>query len=333
MLPTTAVVILNWNGWYDTVDLLVSLNVSTYEPLLVIVIDNASTDQSVAHIKAWFINNNLAFSSLFHRNPTSSINTVVPLPPIHDGKHFLLIESDHNLGFCVGNNLGMAYASQLGAKYILILNNDTFVSPDFLEPMVDIAERDSQVGLVGGVILYGSDQDIIWWAGGRFTRFLNAIRVLDGKTLDQIPAKSSLDTQWVSGCMMLIPTRIYHAFGGYAEEYFIWSEEWDYSLKVSYGGFRHKVATKSRIYHKVGRSLGIMKPLNYYYGLRNGLLFKRKYLPWYLWYPYLIYYLISRVARFSQLAIQGRTDLVRAGIAAVADFFLGRNGIWSRQQT
>ena len=74
-----------------------------------------------------------------------------------------------------------------------------------------------------------------------------------------------------------------------------------------------------------------MKPLNYYYGIRNGLLFKRKHLPRQIWYPYFVVYLVNRVLRFTQLAMQGRTDLAKAGVEAVADFVRGRTGKWVRQ--
>lgn len=332
MLSKAAIVILNWNGWQDTVELLSSLKEATYEPLLVIVIDNASTDQrSVKEIRGWLDTNQVSHSSCRHDVGSSALDKSQLSISWDFGKFFLLIESTHNLGFCAGNNLGMECASILGAEHILILNNDTLVSPNFLEPMVEVAANDSQVGLVGGIITYCPDQQTIWWAGGEFDRFLNARRLLDTRSIEELPDKPSFETEWVSGCMMLIPTRIYQTFGGYEEDYFIWSEEWDYSLRVRQGGFHHVVATKSRICHKIGRSLGIMKPLNYYYGLRNGLFFKRKFLPFYYWYPYFMYYLINRAIRFTQLALQGRLDLAKAGAVAVMDFILGRTGIWGRQ--
>jgi hypothetical protein len=75
-----------------------------------------------------------------------------------------------------------------------------------------------------------------------------------------------------------------------------------------------------------------MKPLNYYYGTRNRLIFQRRYLPGHYWYPYFAYYLVNRTARFTQLMLQGRSDLVRAGVAAITDFLLGKTGKWQRQK-
>ncbi len=322
-MPKVAVIILNWNGWEDTIDLMESLRRATYEPLLIIIIDNASTNDSVFHIEQWLFTNPVSYSVEDRDNIKPCLTD--------DKQHFLFVKSAVNLGFCAGNNLGMEWAVQSGAQYFLVLNNDTLVSPDFLQPMIAVAEQDERVGLVGGIITYCDEPDTIWWAGGKFNRFLDNERLLDRQPLTDLHHHEPFETEWVSGCMMLIPSRIYKQFGGYVEAYFIWSEEWDYSLMVSKNGYRLMVAPQSRVCHKVGRSLGIMKPLNYYYGIRNGLMFKRKYLSRYIWYPYLFQYLVNRMARYTQFALQGRFDLVHAGISAVWDYLRGKSGQWQYQ--
>lgn len=334
-LPKVGVVVLNWNGWKDTVELIDSLNSTSYRSLYVVIIDNASTDESLEQIKArlWDIQSDFTLAHYDAVHGVSYLSSDPGLAMANDQKHYLLVESAANLGFCAGNNLGMQLGAELGAEYLLVLNNDTLVAPDFLEPMVEVAEHDESVGLVGGIITYCEKPDTIWWAGGVFDRFLNNRRLLDRELLGALEQQFPYETEWISGCMMMIPIRIYTQFGGYAEEYFIWSEEWDYSLRVSKAGYKLVVAPRTRICHKVGRSLGVMKPLSYYYGIRNGLLFKRKYLPKYLWYPYLLYYLLNRAARCTQLTLQGRGDLAHTGVAAIFDFFAGVTGQWRRQQT
>lgn len=331
MQARVAVIILNWNGWKDTIELLASLDQCTYQPLLIVVIDNSSTDSSVSEIKNWLINNETAHNFIEvddHRSPPAQSEGAI----WGNGKYYVLIESKTNLGFCVGNNFGMGFAALAEADYMLILNNDTLVSENFLQPMIDVAESDPGIGLVGGVITYCHSPEVVWWAGGKFNKLLIATRLFDGLSVLELPHHDTFETQWISGCMMLIPTRTYSALGGYFEPYFIWSEEWDYSLKVSRAGFKLVVATKSRICHKIGRSLGIMKPLNYYYGIRNQLIFQKRYLNWYIWYPYLLYFLMNRIARFLQLVLQGRSDLAITGTQAIFDYFRGKTGKWQIQQ-
>jgi GT2 family glycosyltransferase len=131
--------------------------------------------------------------------------------------------------------------------------------------------------------------------------------------------------------MTMIPKGIFEEIGGFDEDYFIWSEEWDLSMRVRQAGYRLMVEPRARICHKVGHSLGVMQPLNYYYGIRNGLLFKRKFLAGHVFGLYLAFYLFNRMVRFSQLAAMGRRDLASAGLDAVLDFFRGKTGKWPRQ--
>lgn len=326
------VVTLNWNGWSDTIGLLGSLKEVEYRPLSVVVIDNASSDDSVKRIGEWMRGSGAPFQMV--QAPKSS--GAGPLGDLAAGlgvvvEGFNLVCSDVNLGFCRGNNLGMEWAFQRGFDAVLVLNNDTLVSKSFLGPMVDVIKSDRSVGALGGVITYCSEPDTIWYAGGKFSRFLTTVRMGNGEPVSSLPSQQPYETQWISGCMTMIPSWTYAVTKGFSEEYFIWSEEWDHSLRVSLEGYRLVVVPAARICHKVGRSLGVMKPLNYYYGIRNGLLFQRKHLPVHLWYPYLSYYLLNRLVRYLQLVLLGRSDLAVAGIAAIRDFALKRYGIWDRQ--
>jgi len=332
-MSKTAIVILNWNGWQDTIALLGSLMNATYDPLLVIIIDNASSDKSIVTIEQYLVESQSPHTVIAWETGATENNMSHALSKSWEaGKHFLFVKSDTNLGFCAGNNLGMEWATRLGADNILILNNDTLVTADFLQPMVEVAESAPDVGLVGGLITYCDEPDIIWWAGGAFNRFLKAKRLLDKKSISTLTEQAPYETEWISGCMTMIPTHIYKKFGGYPEEYFIWGEEWDYSVMVARAGYKLMVVPNAKICHKVGRSLGIMKPLNYYYGLRNHLLFQHKYLPYYLWYPYFFYYLLNRLVRFTHLLFQGRSDLVSAGWSAIRDYLFGQTGKWRHQK-
>ena len=98
LVPNIACIILNWNGSQDTVDCLDALQHCTYSSFSVIVVDNGSTDDSVARIRT-----------------------------AHPG--ILLLESGQNLGFAGGNNIGIRHALVHGADYVWLLNNDTQPAP------------------------------------------------------------------------------------------------------------------------------------------------------------------------------------------------------------
>ena len=331
--PKVAVIILNWNSWRDTIECLESIQKVDYSNLEVIVVDNASKDESIEKISSWCSRNEV-WQQLLQGPDDINIESVVK-PVIHEDskskgpiQQLLLMRLSKNAGFCIGNNIGMKQAAVNGSAFLLILNNDTIVTPTFLKPMVEAAQQEENVGLVGGVICYAENPDLIWFAGGSFDKYLESRRLFDGERYSSTAFDQIHDTDWISGCMTLIPRRIYDLLGGYYEGFFIWSEEWDYSLRVKNAGYRLVIASRGRIFHKVGRSLGIMKPLSYYYGTRNRLMLKRMHLSRSIRWPFLAFFLLSRIPRYAHFALQGRWDLVEAGSSAILDYFLRRTGKW-----
>lgn len=335
-LPSVYIIILNWNGWKDTLECLDSLSKSTYRNFNVVVVDNASSNDSLERIRQWAEANRIPLSEyeLAERNAPLKQKTFAPA---NDSgfRNLFLISSKENLGFCGGNNVGMEFSINNGADYLLILNNDTIVEPDFLEPMVQVAEEKSDAGLVGGIICYAESPEIVWYAGGRFNAILENSRIGDKKPLRDILIKLTepcYETEWISGCMTLIPGHIYKKFGGYNEDYFIWSEEWDMSLRLRKAGYRLYVATGSRIYHKAGMSLGRITPLTHYYACRNRLILKKLYLKGFMRFVWYIWFFTTRVIRYTEFAIKGRFDLISAGIDAIKDYFKGRYGKWDKHK-
>lgn len=331
--PIVYIILLNWNGWQDTIECLDSLEKATYPNFNVVIIDNASANDSVARIRALIKERRIPLAEY---KLESRKEQPVPINAEEPKKTSLrrveLISSAENLGFCAGNNVGMEFAYRAGADYFLILNNDTLVEPTFLQPLVEVAELSDDVGLVGGLICYAESPETIWWAGGVFDTFLETKRMLDGHQTNEIQNDRPFETDWISGCMTLIPRTTFEIVGGYDESFFIWSDEWDLSLRVSQGGKRLLVAPQSKIYHKEGKSLGVLKPLSYYYGTRNRLLLKRKHLRPELRFLFLLWFLPSRLIRYGVFVVKGRLDLVSAGYCAIRDYFLGRTGKWSKHE-
>jgi GT2 family glycosyltransferase len=327
-----AIVILNWNGLRDTLECLRSVLAASYPCLEIVVLENGSSDDSWQQLVD-FCERAVVHHRIVECDAQGAIDTSGSRQP--DGGHgktVHLVRSPKNLGFCGGNNLGMAYGVEQGCDYLVVLNNDTVCDPGFIEPLVETASVDNRAGLVGGLIAYWDEPETVWWAGGTFDGFLETRRVGDGCPVTQYLGGGVRETDWVSGCMMLMPTAVYRQVGGFDERFFIWSEEWDQSLRVRAAGYRLYIDPRSRVYHKVGRSLGVMQPLSYYYGTRNRLLLKRKHLPGWRRSLFMSWFLPSRVLRYLQFLIAGRPDLAHAGFSALSDYFAGRTGIWSHQR-
>ena len=121
MLPKVFIIILNWNNWVDTKDCLESLKTNGYQNCEVVVVDNGSDEK----------------------------------PEITNPK-IKVIYNKENLGFSGGNNVGIKYALENGADYVLILNNDTIASDDFLVKLVEAGESDKKIGFLGPKIYFAA---------------------------------------------------------------------------------------------------------------------------------------------------------------------------------
>ena len=178
--PQVYIVLLNWNGWQDTIECLESVFRLNYPHFTVIVCDNASSDGSMKKIEGW-ANGFIAASC------DSADLARLTVPPItkpldfdcilssgeaaksrSSSSRLLLIQTGANLGFAGGNNVGIRYALARGdCDYVWLLNNDTVVEPDSLSSMVRMAEADPKLGICGSQLRsYATPMKFKPWGGG-----------------------------------------------------------------------------------------------------------------------------------------------------------------------
>jgi len=184
-----------------------------------------------------------------------------------------LIQSTFNGGYGYGNNIGIKYALNNDADYILILNNDTIVTIDFLKPMVKMCEQDTNIGIVGGKVYFCSRPDIIWYNGGKF--FPCTAKVIhfnfNQHDIGQVPQEP---ITFISGCMWLIPKKVFKDVGFINEEYFMYVEDVEFCLRVIKERYILKICQDSHICHKVGSAGGgHLSKFSIYWMSRNKLKF------------------------------------------------------------
>ena len=254
--PLIYIIVLHWQRDERTQVLLRSLQRLAYPNFRVLVVDNGSRNGSVERLQAQF--------------------------PAHQ---FLINEA--NLGFSRGCNRGIRVAQENGADYVLLLNNDMEVEPDFLDTAVVAAEKERNVGLVTGKILFGDRRNVIWQAGGRIDAFKIQGIPRGWNEIDEHQFDVEEETFWASGAMLLIPRRTLEKVGLLPEEYFFGVEEWDYSTAVRRAGLRIHYVPTFKGYHHAGGSYKAGDPvLIVYNGIRNKLVYAQKYLSapaWVLW--------------------------------------------------
>ena len=254
--PSVYVILLNWKDYDDTKSCILSFNNVTYSNFKIVVVDNFSNDGSFEKLKSEFPN-------------------------------IIFVQNNENLGFSRGCNAGMRKAYDLGADYVLVLNNDMVVESDFLEHAIDAITNSPNIGAVTGKIMYIDDPEIFWQAGG----YIDSWRcqgIPRGKgEVDNGQYDVICDTGWASGAMSLIPRSTLENVGYFPEEYFFGQEEWDYSTAILRHGLKICYVPAFKAYHKAGGSYKAGHPvLNIYGGYMGKMIYAEKYLSpmmWKLW--------------------------------------------------
>lgn len=241
--PEVAIIILNWNGIVDTLACLASLSRLDYPTYKIIVVDNGSCDDSVTAIR-------------------------VAYPQV------ILIETGDNLGYVGGNNIGLNHASTLGADYALLLNNDTEVAPDFLSVLIQAAEADPKVAIVGPLIYYFDQPERVWSAGGVIDRQQGNTYLLGLNEVDQGQFGSTpRAVDFVTGCALLIKTSVIEQVGLLDPRFFAYYEETEWCARAAQAGFKILFVPQAKIWHRISLVAREASPQVHYYMTRNRLLF------------------------------------------------------------
>jgi GT2 family glycosyltransferase len=192
------------------------------------------------------------------------------------GDYVQIIENDKNYGFAEGNNIGMRYAlTNHNPDYLLLLNNDISVDPDFLTELVKAAENIPEIGLLGPVVYDYNKQSVVrgtgsglrisWWRGT-----LESLRSSQsGQEVDGIR-----EADYIEGSCMLARRNVIEQVGMLDAAYFAYWEEADWCVRIKRAGYKVCCALRSKIWHK--SPLSHLDSFRLYYLLRNNILFMRK---------------------------------------------------------
>ena len=219
--PSVGIIILNWNGRGDTLACIESLSRLDYPACRTAMVDNGSTDGSVAAVATRF-------------------------PEV------TLIENGRNLGYAGGNNVGLRWAMAEGLDYALLLNNDTEVAPDLLRRLVTAAEADTNCGAVGPTIYYWASPERIWSAGGQVNWRNGSTRMMHLNEADtgQL-GPSPWRADFVTGCALLIKRTALERVGLLDERFFAYYEETEWCARAGREGLSILQVPEAHLWHKI----------------------------------------------------------------------------------
>ena len=307
------IIILNYNTWEDTIECIESVLKSDYQDIKVVVCDNHSENQSLTHLEKW-AQGNESVSCIKNAFIRKFIYPLVPKPLIYqklDEKDVRdnsaieagilnFIANSANKGFAGGMNVGIRFAlNQHDCQYIWCLNNDTVVAPDALKKMIITTENNRNIGICSSRSYYYDAPDEEQWLIHRtgFNKWLCISSSINDSALKRQKMAS------YNGASFVVTAEFVKKVGLMEEKYFLYCEEWDWTIRGKKAGFKLAFATDSRIYHKQGRTTGgteIYKSYTAdYYGVRSKILFTRKFYPYCIPTVYigLIAAIVNRIRR------------------------------------
>ena len=257
--PKVGIIILNWNSYEVTQDCLLSLRKVDYPDFEVVVVDNASVGPAADKMAEVF-------------------------PEIR------LIKNSTNLGFTGGNNVGIRDMLTRNLDYLLLLNNDTVVAPNFLSELVQAAERDVKIGMLNPKIYFFEPSDRIWYAGGEHKPWWSFPKHFGLHERDNGKYDHSREVSFVTGCALLVKVPVVRQIGLLDETFFHSFEDVDWSLRASRAGFKAVYVPAAVVWHRdayvTRKHAG--KDFKDFYNIRNSILFARKHLQGRYWPLFLV---------------------------------------------
>ena len=167
----------------------------------------------------------------------------------------ILITLNENLGASGASNIGFTYALEHGAEYVLRLDSDTIVDPNFCKPLLSKAEENPQIGVLSPKIYYYDHPDEIWFAGAN--RHPWHFGTINGHRHEKdMPENSQVrEVDYIWAAAMLIKREVLLKTGGFDTDFFVYYEEVDFCLRVKQLGYSLIFVPDSRVWHKVGSSV------------------------------------------------------------------------------
>jgi GT2 family glycosyltransferase len=318
--PLVFVVLLNWNGWPDTLVCLETVLSSDYPRVRVVVCDNDSQDGSFDRIRDW-------------AEVRGVLGAVHPSPPSEgpgSEAPVTLIQTGDNLGFTGGCNVGIAYALARGAGHVFLLNNDARVEPWTLSHLVAAVEE-SGAGIAGARVFDETGQRLLF-SGAVWPWLLFGIRAARARA----EGGAYWKTDQACGCSIMLSRDLleerFREYGYYFDpSLFMYTEEVDLCRFGISRGYECVIVRDAVIYHGVARSSGGPRnPRSYYYITRNKVRLANRWLSGPCWALFHAYFVPSRLIIQAIGSARRRSRAFGAVMRGLADGYLGVSGKWDR---
>ncbi len=335
--PKVVSVVLNWNGWLDTIECLESLLRAEYRNHQIVVCDNGSHDHSVERLTEWadglldvtvVRDGSAAWSYRPAPKPVSYALFGSAAEAFASGdaptERIVFIRNGANLGYAGGNNIGMRFAvERLRAAYVWILNNDTIVERGAIAALTDQLALAPDTAILGSRLMRHGDPVTIQALGGGAidARRARETQIGRGRTTHE-SIDERIELEHVVGASMFVRAEAFADAGPIDESYFLYREETDWCIELRKRGWRLAYCPESVVWHKEGRSFGFKSVLHDYYAVRNMLFLIDKHYPRELPFAFVTSFVRATAPKLARLQFRR----LRYVLKAYVDFLRGVRG-------
>lgn len=253
-------IVLNYNGWIDTIECLKSLLNINYPNYRIIIVDNCSIDDSIKKIGDWVSSTGQKKDRIKYKE---YYDYEIDNNCLCTDELVILLKSSSNRGYSAGNNLGIKFALlQENLDYVWILNNDVVVDSSSLEKLIRKANStNSKIAFWGSRVMFYYEPTIIQSLGGIYNyKWGNSKQVGYGlKVNDYVSDEEYKSINYVPGCAVLASKKVIHEVGLLNEDFFLFYEEIDWALRAKNKGYEIGFCYDSIVYHKDGSSTKLKK--------------------------------------------------------------------------
>ncbi|MEX0877469.1 MAG: glycosyltransferase family 2 protein [Candidatus Spechtbacterales bacterium] len=306
--PDVHIILLNWNNSEETLTCLRSLTKVSYNNFQVVVVDNGSTDNSIEKLESF-----------------RSSNPVYPI---------IILKNEENKGFAGGNNTGFEYSLKEGVEYVLILNNDTTTDAMFLSELVETAEKNKDVGVVGAAVYFTEPRNLLWFGGDTKIEWR---KMADSMSCElfrkELPEfMPPLEVSFITGACMLFKREVLEKVKGFDERFFLYFEDADLSFRISKAGYKLMWNPKARIWHKVSATTltQVGSPKLHYYHTRNVLLLGDKHAPSWMKIYKPLWSIFQLSKQSLKVALGIHRDVSMGIIRGILDYYRKRFGQYEK---
>ena len=301
-LPRVYIVILNWNGLGDTIECVESVEKLRYPNVQIVVVDNGSSSGEADVLADKFANID-----------------VLPQP--------------ENLGFCGGCNVGIRRSLESGAHFVILLNNDTLVTPELVDRLLDGFDKLPSAGAVSPLILTADDRSV-WFADARWDAAGAQFQLSRADdNYEDLKVREPYRSEFACGCCVMFPAEVLRSHGLLDERYFAFYDEADWCYRVRKEGLESYVVPSAMIYHKVSRSTPrlvstYLMTRNRMLWMKENLTFRQRAKSWgYLAKEFLWHFLNANNLASGRFYSRSHSKAVLLGYR---DYFLRRFGKWRK---